>query len=91
VGRKRGAGGEIALDALLERLGITVETFSVDQARKARLGYGRFGKGVGDPAVRNLGDGFSYGTAMTLRKPLLCKGDHFARTDVELVFRPAAG
>ncbi|TVR52078.1 MAG: type II toxin-antitoxin system VapC family toxin [Gemmatimonadales bacterium] len=88
---RKGPGGEIALDALLERLGIKVEAFSVDQARMARLGYGRFGKGVGDPAVLNLGDCFSYGTTMALRQPLLCKGDDFARTDVELVSHPAAG
>ena len=72
-------------------MGITVQPFSVDQARMARLGYGRFGKEVGDPAVLNLGDCFSYGTAMALRQPFLCKGDDFVRTDVELVFHPAAG
>lgn len=79
---RKGAGGEIALDALLERLGIGVEALSIDAARLARLAYARFGKGVGDPGVLNFGDCLSYGTAMALRRPLLFKGGDFHRTDV---------
>jgi ribonuclease VapC len=80
---RKGAGGDIVLDAFLERLGVSVRAFDGDAARLARLGYARFGKGVGDPGVLNLGDCFSYGTAMALRHPLLFTGDDFARTDVE--------
>jgi ribonuclease VapC len=79
---RKGPGGEIALDALLERLGIGVEPLSVDAARLARLAYGRFGKGLGDPGVLNFGDCLSYGTAMALRRPLMFKGEDFERTDV---------
>lgn len=57
----------------------------VTAARLARLAYARFGKGVGDPPVLNLGDCLSYGIAMAEREPLLFKGDDFARTDVEAV------
>ena len=81
---RKGPGGEIALDALLERLGIAIQAFSVDSARLARLGYSRFGRGVGDPGVLNLGDCLSYGTAMALRQPLLFKGEGFTQTDVEV-------
>lgn len=79
---RKGSAGEIALDALLRRLGIDVAEFTGDAARIARLGYARFGKGVGTPGVLNFGDCLAYGTAMALGEPLLFKGDDFARTDV---------
>lgn len=82
VRARKGSGGEIALDALLERLGIEVEALSIDAARLARFAYARFGKGVGDPGVLNFGDCLSYGTAMALRRPLLFKGGDFSQTDV---------
>jgi ribonuclease VapC len=84
VRARKGAGGDIALDAFLERLGVSVTELSPDAARLARLGYARFGRGVGDPDVLNLGDCFSYGTAMALRRPLLFKGEDFSGTDVEV-------
>lgn len=82
---RKGSGGEIALDALLERMKIEVVPMSVDAARLARLAYARFGKGVGDPAVLNYGDCLGYGVAMAAREPLLFKGDDFSRTDVAAV------
>jgi ribonuclease VapC len=82
---KKGGAGEVALDALLERLGVDVVPMSVGAARLARLAYARFGKGVGDPAVLNYGDCLSYGVAMAEREPLLFKGDDFAHTDVAVV------
>lgn len=82
---RKGPGGEVALDALLERLDVSVVGMSVPAARLARLAYARFGKGVGDPAVLNYGDCLAYGVAMAEREPLLFKGDDFRRTDVEAV------
>lgn len=79
---RKGPAGEIALEALLRRLGIEVVPFTEDAARLARLGYSRFGKGVGSPAVLNYGDCLSYGTALAAREPLLFKGDDFSQTDV---------
>ena len=58
---------------------------SPDAAKLARLGYARFGKGVGNPAVLNLGDCLAYGVAMAAREPLLFKGSDFAATDVARV------
>jgi ribonuclease VapC len=81
---KKGPGGEIALDALLERVSARVVEMSVPAAKLARLAYGRFGRGVGDPAVLNLGDRLSYGVAMAERQPLLFKGSEFSKTDVEV-------
>ena len=85
VTARKGSGGEVALDALLERMRIDVVPVSVDAARLARLAYARFGKGVGNPAVLNFGDCLSYGVAMAEREPLLFKGDDFSRTDVATV------
>lgn len=79
---RKGPGGEIALDALLERLGVRVIPMSESAARLGRLAYSRFGKGIGDPAVLNFGDCLAYGVAMAERQPLLFKGDDFSRTDV---------
>ncbi len=79
---RKGPGGEVALDALLRRLGVEVAPLDETAAKLARLAYGRFGKGVGDPAVLNFGDCLAYGVAMALRQPLLFKGDDFRATDV---------
>jgi ribonuclease VapC len=79
---KKGGAAEVALDALLERLGMETVPLGVPAARLARLGYARFGKGVGDPAVLNYGDCLAYGVAMAEREALLFKGDDFSQTDV---------
>jgi ribonuclease VapC len=82
---RKGPAGDVALAALLERAAIEVIPFSRPAAQLARLAYGRFGKGIGDPAVLNYGDCLTYGVAMAERQPLLFKGDDFTRTDVERV------
>lgn len=43
----------------------------------------RFGKGR-HPAGLNLGDCLAYATARLANRPLLCVGDDFSRTDLEL-------
>lgn len=80
---KKGSAGEIALDALLERLELEVVAMTPEAGAHARSAYRRFGKGVGAPAVLNYGDCMSYGVARQLGEPLLFKGEDFARTDVE--------
>lgn len=79
---RKGAGGGIALDALMERLDIGVLAMSEDAARLGRLGYARFGKSVGSPAVLNYGDCLAYGVAMAAGEALLFKGEDFSQTDV---------
>lgn len=81
---RKGSAGEIALDALLLRLGVSTVEMSSEAGRLARLAYGRYGKGVGSPGVLNFGDCLAYGVAMAAGEPLLFKGDDFARTDVEV-------
>ncbi len=82
---RKGPEGEVALDALLQRLDIDVLEFGANAAAHARAAYRRFGRGVGLPAVLNYGDCLSYGAALAADEPLLCKGDDFRRTDVRLV------
>ena len=61
------------------------------QAYLARDAFARFGKGR-SPAGLNFGDCFSYALAQTMGRPLLFKGEDFARTDVmPAVTRDAAG
>lgn len=82
---RKGPGGEVALDALLRRLSAETVPVTSPAAALARLAYGRFGKGVGSPAVLNYGDCLAYGVAMSLGEPLLFKGDDFSQTDVGVV------
>ena len=81
---RKGPEGEIALDALLQRLGIEVVGFGAEAAAHARAAYRRFGRGVGSPGVLNYGDCLSYGAALAADEPLLCKGEDFPRTDARL-------
>jgi ribonuclease VapC len=82
---RKGAGGDVALDALLRRLSMETVPLTPPAASLARLAYGRFGKGVGSPGVLNYGDCLSYGVAMSLGEPLLFKGEDFSQTDVTAV------
>jgi ribonuclease VapC len=79
---RRGAAGEIALDALVQRLEIEIVPMSSEAATAARRAYRRYGKGVGTPGVLNYGDCLSYGVATSRGEPLLFKGGDFAKTDV---------
>lgn len=80
---RRGAEGIRDLDLFLTTAGIELVAFDTGQARLAREGFRRFGKGR-HPAALNLGDCFSYALALALDEPLLFKGDDFPLTDVKL-------
>ena len=82
---RKGAGGDVALDALLHRLSLVTLDMNAVAAAFARDAFRRFGKGVGNPAVLNYGNCLAYGVAMASGLPLLFKGDDFARTDVSAV------
>lgn len=79
---RKGPAGEIALDALLQRLSIDVVPMTAEAAAAARSAYQRFGKGVGSPGVLNYGDCLAYGIARAEGEALLFKGEDFPRTDV---------
>lgn len=81
---RKGPQGEVALDALLQRLDIEVIPMTPEAATFARSAYARYGKGIGSPAVLNYGDCLAYGVARAAGEPLLFKGDDFAHTDIEV-------
>jgi ribonuclease VapC len=78
-----GPAGVLSLDRFLQAAGVQVVPLDADQARIAREAYRRFGKGR-HPAGLNLGDCFAYALARGRTEPLLCKGNDFPATDVEL-------
>jgi ribonuclease VapC len=72
------------LDEFIETAGIRIEPVTPDQARLARSAHLRFGKGTGHGAALNYGDCFAYGLAKAMAAPLLCKGNDFPLTDINL-------
>jgi ribonuclease VapC len=71
------------VDQVVLNLGIEIVSTTPLHARMARQAYRRFGKGSGHPAQLNFGDCFAYALAMETGKPLLFKGDDFAKTDIK--------
>lgn len=63
-----------------------LETISYDERHleAAKLAFRRYGKGR-HPAGLNFGDCCVYGLAKALGEPVLCKGDDFRKTDIEVV------
>lgn len=69
------------LDATIDFWRVELVPVTVSQARLARETYRRFGKGR-HPAKLNFTDCFAYALAKETGRPLLFKGDAFARTDI---------
>lgn len=70
------------LDNLMSELRVAIEPVTVEQAHIGRAAYQRYGRGSGHAADLNFGDCFSYALAKATGRPLLFKGDDFARTDI---------
>ncbi|MGL5859494.1 MAG: type II toxin-antitoxin system VapC family toxin [Angustibacter sp.] len=81
------AGGGV-LERFLAVAEVVVVPFGDGHWREALGAFVRYGRGR-HPARLNLGDCFSYATARLAAQPLLCIGDDFPRTDLDLV-QPAA-
>ena len=81
AGRRPGADPMIAINIVLEDLGLEVVPIDLAQWRAAADALIRFGKGR-HPARLNLGDSFAYALAKVSGEPLLFKGDDFSRTDI---------
>ncbi|MBK6767690.1 MAG: type II toxin-antitoxin system VapC family toxin [Ardenticatenales bacterium] len=78
--------GEAAVPLLhhfLDAFSIATVPFDGRHAQEAVAIYNTFGKGH-HPAGLNYGDCLSMATARLAGLPLLCVGDDFSRTDVEL-------
>ena len=71
------------LTRLLDEASIEVVSFGEAHYRAAVEAWLRFGKGR-HPAALNFGDCMSYATASLAGQPLLCTGDDFGRTDLQL-------
>lgn len=79
-----GPRGKTALARFLQENRVDVLPFDDVHVDAALDAFSRFGKGR-HPAALNFGDCCSYATAKVAREPLLCIGDDFPQTDLELV------
>ena len=82
VGRLGQQGRSQLLDYVLDNE-VEVLTFDEQHWREAGSAFLRFGKGR-HPAGLNFGDCMTYATARIAGGPLLCLGNDFAQTDIEL-------
>ena len=71
------------VDAFLTETNATVVPIGRATGREALAAFFRFGKGR-HPAALNMGDCFAYACTRQLATSLLCKGNDFPRTDIEL-------
>lgn len=60
---------------------MTIEPRTTEMAIRA---FERYGKGQDPKARLNMGDCFAYASARIHKVPLLCKGQDFIHTDIEL-------
>lgn len=72
------------IEILLTKYGVIPHPFDERQSNIAREAAVRFGKGR-HKAGLNFGDCFAYALARSEGIPLLCTGNDFVHTDVELV------
>ena len=76
-----GGVAEGLLSRFVQQFGLTVVAFGDPHWRAAAEAFLRFGKGR-HPAALNFGDCLSYAVAKLAHRPLLFKGDDFAKTDL---------
>ncbi|MGI8938103.1 MAG: type II toxin-antitoxin system VapC family toxin [Iamia sp.] len=81
---REGEGAVRALNRLLDGAEVTDVAFDRELADLASDAYGRYGKG-NHRARLNLGDCFTYAVAKRTGEPVLCVGDDFAQTDIDVV------
>lgn len=71
------------LQALLRDWDAVAITFGEEHWQEAVAAYARYGRGR-HQARLNFGDCLAYAVAKLAREPLLCTGDDFPRTDLDL-------
>ena len=76
-------GGAVA-ERFTREGGIEIVPLETEQARLAIEAWRRFGKGH-HRAGLNYGDCFTYALAASAQLPVLCVGDDFAHSDIEVV------
>lgn len=72
------------VEKLLKTVNAREMTVASKTGRMAVEAAMKYGKMVAHPARLNMGDCFVYACAKELRIPLLCKGNDFPHTDIEL-------
>lgn len=82
-----GAAGADAISRFLRDAEIEIAAVDSDAADRALSAWRRYGKGRHRAAL-NFGDCFAYALAERTGLPLLCTGDDFAATDLDVI-RPA--
>lgn len=87
---REGSNGPSLLAAFLQRKRFDIVSFSDAHWVTAQSAYLRYGEGR-HSAKLNFGDCLSYAVAKVSGEPLLCIGDDFAQTDLELVDLSGAG
>jgi ribonuclease VapC len=85
VGSSPDASSRLAL--FMARFDVEVLPFVAQHWPVAWAAFLRYGKGR-HPAGLNLGDCLTYATAKLAGQPLLCVGEDFAQTDLDLVSLP---
>jgi ribonuclease VapC len=78
-----GVTGKTLLARFVQESGLVIVPFGDEHWRAAIDAFLRFGKGR-HPAGLNFGDCLAYAAASLAGQPLLCRGDDFAQTDIEL-------
>ena len=76
--------GRATLNAFLADWNVEEIPFGPEHWREALRAFGRFGKGR-HAAGLNMGDCLTYAVAQIAQQPLLCLGNDFVKTDLELV------
>jgi ribonuclease VapC len=76
--------GQDVVDRFLRDAKIDIVPVDADLAARAMSGWRRYGKGR-HPAGLNFGDCFTYALAERTGHPVLCTGDDFAATDIDVV------
>ncbi len=76
--------GQDVVDRFMRDAKIDILPVDADLAGRAMSGWRRYGKGR-HPAALNFGDCFTYALAERTGHPVLCTGDDFAATDIDVV------
>ena len=84
VQARLGTPGLSDLRSFLSEYDVHTVAFGDEHWRLAAQAYGRYGKGR-HAARLDFGDCLAYATARLSGQPLLCVGDDFSQTDLELV------
>lgn len=83
LSHRKGKVMQHALELFFTKLGVRVVPFTDEQRSVALAAWWKHGR-TRSAAGLNFGDCIAYATAMSAGEPLLCKGDDFTKTDVEL-------